>query len=85
MKKIKNNPTRGDIYDCIFGNYDPVDPNVPAGPFKKDNYDSRIPNEIRKKRPVVILGSRNKQFLVVPISSRPCKTDATRMNTDDSG
>jgi uncharacterized protein YifN (PemK superfamily) len=68
LRKIKTNPRRGDVYDCILGNYDPIDPNQPIGPFKKDNYDYRIPNEMRKRRPVVILGERNKQLLVVPIS-----------------
>jgi uncharacterized protein YifN (PemK superfamily) len=68
LRKISTNPRRGDVYDCLFGNYDPVDPAQPNGPFKKDNYDFRIPNEMRKRRPVVILGDRNKQLLVVPIS-----------------
>lgn len=69
MKKINKNPTRGDIYECIFGNYVPVDQAFPQGPFRKDLYDVRIPNEMRKRRPVVIVGERKKQFLVVPISS----------------
>ena len=69
LRKISTNPRRGDVYDCILGNYDPVDAAQPDGPFKKDNYDFRIPNEMRKRRPVVILGDRNKQLLVVPISA----------------
>lgn len=70
MKKIKTNPRRGDIFECLFGNYEPLNLASPDGPFRKDNYDRRIPNEIRKKRPVVIVGERKKQFLVVPISSK---------------
>lgn len=69
MKKIRTNPTRGDVYDCVFGNYEPLDPASPQGPFSKSNMDRRIPNEIRKRRPVVIVGERHKQYLVVPISS----------------
>ena len=69
MKKIKTNPSRGDIYDCIFGNYVPENPQAPDGPFRKDAYDNRIPNEIRKRRPVVIVGERKKQYLVVPVST----------------
>jgi hypothetical protein len=68
LRKISTNPRRGDIYDCLFGNYDPINPAQPNGPFRKDNYDFRIPNEMRKRRPVVVLGDRNKQLLVVPIS-----------------
>lgn len=68
--KLNINPVRGDVYECILGNYEPIDPKKPEGPFKKDNYQVRIPNEIRKRRPVVIIGERNKQFLVVPISSK---------------
>ncbi len=69
MKKIRTNPRRGDIYDCVFGNYEPINDTAPEGPYRKDNLDRRIPNEIRKRRPVVIVGERNKQFLVVPVSS----------------
>jgi len=69
MKSITTNPTRGDIYDCLFGNYLPLDPSQPTGPFDKTAYDHRIPNEMRKRRPVVVLGERNNQLLVAPISS----------------
>lgn len=69
-KSIKTNPKRGDIYECVFGHFEPIDPSQPQGPFRKDNYDLRIPNEIRKRRPVVVLGERNQQFIVVPISTR---------------
>ncbi|WP_181885642.1 type II toxin-antitoxin system PemK/MazF family toxin [Trinickia dinghuensis] len=92
LKSIKTNPSRGDVYDCILGNYDPVDPGQPDGPFKKNNYDYRIPNEMRKRRPVVILGERNKQFLVVPISKlqdrhkKPHRTgEAMRLHVRLSG
>jgi uncharacterized protein YifN (PemK superfamily) len=69
MKSITTNPTRGDVYDCIFGNYLPLDPSQPTGPFDKTSYNYRIPHEMRKRRPVVILGERNKQLLVAPIST----------------
>ncbi|MFW8745088.1 type II toxin-antitoxin system PemK/MazF family toxin [Mesorhizobium japonicum] len=69
MKSITTNPTRGDIYDCIFGNYLPLDPSKSGGPFDKAAYNHRIPNEMRKRRPVVVLGERNNQLLVAPISS----------------
>lgn len=69
-KSIKTNPKRGDIYECVFGHFEPEDPSQPQGPFRKDNYNVRIPNEIRKRRPVVIIGERNQQFIVVPISTR---------------
>lgn len=65
MKSITSNPRRGDIYDCIFGNYLPIE----SGSGDITAYDYRIPNEMRKRRPVVILGERNKQLLVAPISS----------------
>ncbi|MFZ7321324.1 type II toxin-antitoxin system PemK/MazF family toxin [Comamonas jiangduensis] len=69
-KTISKNPKRGDIYECLFGHFLPVDPAQPQGPFRKDNFDYRIPNEIRKRRPVVILSDRSGQFIVVPISTR---------------
>lgn len=69
VKSISRNPARGDVFDCILGNYEPEDPKSPEGPFKKDNYDIRIPNEIRKRRPVIIVGNYKSQYLVVPISS----------------
>lgn len=69
-KSISKNPKRGEIYECVFGHFLPEDPACPQGPFRKDNFDYRIPNEIRKRRPVVILGERSNQFIVVPISTR---------------
>ena len=69
MKSITKNPTRGDIYDCIFGNYLPLNTANPEGPFNKSAYDYRIPNEMRKRRPVVILGEPKNQLIVAPISS----------------
>lgn len=69
-KSIRTNPKRGDIYECVFGHFLPEDAARPMGPFRKDDYNYRIPNEIRKRRPVVVLGERNSQFIVIPISTR---------------
>ena len=58
IKSISKNPKRGDVYECIFGNYLPLNINHQHGPYCIKSYDYRIPNEIRKRRPVVILGER---------------------------
>jgi uncharacterized protein YifN (PemK superfamily) len=60
---------RGDLLDCKFGMYTPMDLTKPEGPFVKDNYNIKIPNEIWKTRPVVVIAMTNGQVTVVPVST----------------
>jgi len=84
-KSIATNPAKGDIYECIFGHFMPENPEHPEGPFKKDDYNFRIPNEIRKRRPVVILGVRKTQIIVVPISTREDRASKPHKKAEAQG
>ena len=85
IKSISKNPKRGDVYECIFGNYLLLNMNHQYGPYCIKSYDYRIPNEIRKRRPVVILGERKKQLLVVPISSTLDRPDKPLKGGESAG
>jgi len=86
---VIGNIKRGDILECHFGNYTPVkdaagnavlDDNGKAT-YDREHFNTRIPHEIRKTRPVIILGDHKGQYIVVPVSS----TEDTHNNPRKSG
>ena len=70
--KIHGNVKIGHVYECSFGLFKHVDG---INTTDKRNYASevdynyRIPNEMIKKRAVVVIGKHRGLYLVVPISS----------------
>ena len=77
---VKDNIRIGHVYECIFGlfkklpHYIGDDPDSPATTTLKheaveNDYDYRIPNELIKKRAVVVIGKNSGQYVVVPVSS----------------
>ena len=69
--QINGNVRIGHIYECEFGLYKKINGGNTA---KKEeavinDYDYRIPNEMVKKRAVVVVGKHGGGYLVVPISS----------------
>ncbi|EKT4531978.1 type II toxin-antitoxin system PemK/MazF family toxin [Pseudomonas putida] len=86
---VIGNIKRGDILECHFGNYTHakdgegnaiLDDNGVAT-YDREHFNTRIPHEIRKTRPVVVLGDHKGQYIVVPISS----TEDTHANPRKSG
>lgn len=69
MGFLSGNIKRGDFLECNFGDYKQVMAADGAVSFDRAHYDSKIPHEIRKTRPVVVIGDHKGQYLVVPISS----------------
>lgn len=74
--KISGNVKIGRIYECYFGLFkklNPTNQNDSTTSDKQDaaedDYNYRIPNELVKKRAVVVLGKHRGQYIVVPISS----------------
>lgn len=70
--KIKGNVRIGHIYECFFGNFKHIDgDNTTSSKHEacEDDYNYRIPNEMIKKRAVVVIGKHRGQYIVVPISS----------------
>lgn len=63
---ITYTPKVGDILECDFGNFKGEE-----GNYDKRNYDGRIPNEMIKRRMVVVINPKvgGGLNLVVPISS----------------
>lgn len=63
---ISYTPKIGDVLECNFGNF--TDKN---GEWDKRNYDGRIPNEMIKRRMVMVINPKigGGLHLVVPISS----------------
>jgi uncharacterized protein YifN (PemK superfamily) len=55
--------------ECHFGNYMEVIGEGGETTYDRSHFDSRIPHEIRKTRPVVIVGDHKGSYVVVPISS----------------
>ena len=77
--RIDGNVKIGHIYECNFGmfkkNEVPQAEQPQAVTKDKDeaatgDYNYRIPNEMIKKRPVVVIGKHKGQYIVVPISSK---------------
>ncbi|MDF5456929.1 hypothetical protein HKB36_06810, partial [Vibrio parahaemolyticus] len=70
--KISGNVRIGHIYECEFGLFkhtDGVSTTSNRDFACEDDYNYRIPNEIIKKRAVVVIGKHRGLYLVVPISS----------------
>ncbi len=76
--RINGNVKIGHIYECNFGMFKKNEApqagqNQPVTKDKDeaatDDYNYRIPNEMIKKRPVVVIGKHKGQYMVVPISS----------------
>ena len=68
--KIHGNIRIGYIYECYLGNFKHVLNRTTGNIDICDNdYDFRIPNEMIKKRAVIILGKHRGQYIVVPVSS----------------
>lgn len=70
--RIKDNVRIGHIYECEFGLYKKHQDN--SFTHLRDeacetDYNHRIPNEMIKKRPIVVVGKHRGQYLVVPISA----------------
>ena len=78
MLRINGNVKIGHIYECDFGMFKKNE-SPQSGEIQKvtkhkdeatdDDYNYRIPNELIKKRPVVVVGKHRGQYMVVPISS----------------
>lgn len=71
--KIKGNVKIGGIYECDFGLYKEIGTvtNVTKSAENADinNLNYRIPNELIKRRPVVVISKHRGLCLVVPIST----------------
>ncbi|SGZ03377.1 type II toxin-antitoxin system PemK/MazF family toxin [Moritella viscosa] len=69
--KIKGNVRIGHIYECYFGLFKATDGGTTTNKQEacEDDYNYRVPNEMIKKRAVVVVGKHRGQYLVVPISS----------------
>lgn len=78
---IQGNISRGDILECNFGNYKEITDTNGVISFDRNHYDSRIPFEIRKTRPVVVIGDHKGSYIVVPIST----TEDTHKNPRKTG
>lgn len=81
MSFIIGNIKRGDILECDFGNYKEVVGENGEVTFDRSHFDTRIPHEMRKTRPVLVIGDHKGQYLVVPISS----TEDTHNNPRKTG
>lgn len=71
--RIANNVRIGHIYDCNFGLFKKTDGGGETSnkeEASEDDYNFRIPNEMIKKRPVIVIGKHRGQYIVVPISSK---------------
>lgn len=70
--RIKGNVKIGRIYLCDFGRFKKLDETgvtTDAADACCNDYNYRIPVEIIKRRPVVVIGKHKGIYLVVPISS----------------
>lgn len=89
MSFVIGNIKRGDILECDFGNYketvdaegNPVLDQNGNVVFDRGYFDARIPHEIRKTRPVLVIGDHKGQYIIVPISS----TEDTHNNPRKTG
>ena len=68
---VIGNIKRGDILECHFGNYTPtkdeagkeLQDETGKPVFDREHFDTRIPHEIRKTRPVIVLGEHKGQYM----------------------
>lgn len=77
--KIAGNVKIGHVYECIFGLFkSTTQPQAPdfiqetttdKASAVDDDYNYRIPNELIKKRPVIVIGKHRGLYIVVPIST----------------
>ncbi len=69
--KVAGNVRNGYIYECFLGNYKSNSEGTTTNRDEacETEYNYRIPNEMIKKRPVVVIGKHRGQYLIVPISS----------------
>lgn len=74
--QISGNVKIGHVYECDFGLFKKETPSHPndlatSNKFEasEKDYNYRIPNELVKKRAVVVIGKHGGQYIVVPISS----------------
>lgn len=66
---VTNSIRPGALLECDFGNYRTIKDANGNDEFDREHFDGRIPYEIVKLRPVVVLGEHKGQYLVVPVSS----------------
>lgn len=82
--RVSGNIKRGDILECEFGMYTKIQLEGGGEQIDRTAFNTRIPNEMHKTRPVVIIGDHKGQYIVVPIStteethSNPRKTGAAK-------
>lgn len=81
MGHVQGNIKRGDILECHFGDYLQITAVDGVIAYDRCSFNTRIPHEIRKTRPVVVIGDHKGQYMVVPISS----TEDTHVNPRKSG
>lgn len=81
MGHVQGNIKRGDILECHFGEYTQTTTEDGEIVHDRASFNTRIPHEIRKTRPVIIMGDHKGQYLVIPISS----TEDTHTNPRKSG
>ncbi|KUM52197.1 type II toxin-antitoxin system PemK/MazF family toxin [Rheinheimera sp. EpRS3] len=70
--KINGNVKIGHIYECEFGMFKKKMDGLTTSDKDdavQDDYNYRIPNEMIKRRAVVVVGKHRGQYVVVPISS----------------
>ncbi|MGR2870051.1 type II toxin-antitoxin system PemK/MazF family toxin [Vibrio vulnificus] len=79
---IQGNVKIGHLYDCIFGEFKSTGQGTTTDKNQADeyNYNHRIPNEMIKKRLVVVVGKHKGQYIVVPISAT--KEEAKRVEKE---
>ncbi|PKG73036.1 hypothetical protein CXF86_19770 (plasmid) [Shewanella sp. GutCb] len=85
--RISGNVRIGHIYECNFGLFKKNA--TEATPSKheavENDYNYRIPNEIIKKRAVVVIGKHRGQYIVVPISSTEETDKKPAKNPENKG
>ncbi|HFQ4839766.1 hypothetical protein F6X00_25415 (plasmid) [Vibrio vulnificus] len=79
---IQGNIKIGHVYDCIFGEFKSKEQGTTTDKHLavETDYNHRIPNEMIKKRLVVVVGKHRGQYIVVPISAT--KEEAKRVEKE---
>ncbi len=86
--KITGNVRIGHIYECEFGFFKHTNGiNVTSNRDEaiEDDYNYKIPNEIIKKRPVIVIGKHKGLYIVVPISSTEETHRKPHKNPENTG
>ena len=86
--KITGNVRIGHIYECelgLFKHTDGVNITSIRSEACENDYNYKIPNEIIKKRAVIVIGKHRGLYLVVPISSTEETDRKPHKNPENTG